>query len=153
MSQHNNPDNRIERLSVVVYDGHFDKVHYALAMASSAAALDMPVTLFFTMDACVALMMSADGNQPGWHALPVSNTGDGATGIDRDSQFQTQKIATFEDLLAACVELDVTFMVCEMGLKARHLSAEDLRTDIPVEPGGLVTFLSNATKDGSIVFI
>ena len=155
MTQHD----RIGRLSVVVYDGHFDKIHYALAMASSAAALDMPVTLFFTMDACAALMIGPHDRQPRWHALPVSGA-DGAgtsadvtAGIDMDNRFRAQKIATFEDLLAACVELGVTFMVCEMGLKARNLSADELRTDIPVEPGGLVTFLSNATKDGSIVFI
>lgn len=153
MAQNNRPENGIERLSVVVYDGHFDKVHYALAMAASAAALNMPVTLFFTMDACTALMMSTDGRQPGWHALPVSGADETGTGIDMDNQFQTQKIATFEELLVACVELGVTFMVCEMGLKARHLSVDGLRADIPVEPGGLVTFLSNATKDGSIVFI
>lgn len=145
------PDNRMERLSVVVYDGHFDKVHYALAMASSAAALDMPVTLFFTMDACRALMIAPDNGQPAWRAMPLSESG--GTGGEMDDRFQAQKIAPFEELLTACMELGVTFMVCEMGLKARGLSAADLRQDIPVEPGGLVTFLSDATKDGSIVFI
>lgn len=140
------PDDRIERLSVVVYDGHFDKVHYALAMASSAAAIDVPVTLFFTMNASKAVM---DGQA--WRAMPLSE-GEG-TGGDMDDGFGDQKIATFEDLLSACVELGVTFMVCEMGLKARNLSADDLRKDVPVEPGGLVTFLSTAHKDGSIVFI
>lgn len=144
-------DDRTDRLSIVVYDGHYDKVHYALAMASSAAALEMPVTLFFTMNACRALMLSAKDNQPLWRVMPLSES-DGA-GVDMDAQFQTQKIGTFEDLLTACVELGVTFMVCEMGLKARNLSAENLRTDVPVKPGGLVTFLSDASKTGSIVFI
>jgi len=157
VAQTNGPENRIERLSVVVYDGHFDKIHYALAMASSAAALNMPATLFFTMDACAALMVSTDGSRPGWHDLPISGSGtpdQGATtGATMDAQFKAQKIAPFEELLSACVEMGVTFMVCEMGLRARHLSADQLRTDIPLEPGGLVTFLSTASKDGSIVFI
>lgn len=139
-------DNRIDRLSIVVYDGHFDKVHYALAMASSSAALDIPVTLFFTMNACKALMTS-----PGWREMPLTESS--GTGGDMDDGFRANNIATFEDLLTACVELGVTFMVCEMGLRARDLSAESLREDIPVEPGGLVTFLSNATNDGSIVFV
>ncbi len=145
------PDNHIERLSVVVYDGHFDKAHYALAMASSAAALEMPVTLFFTMNACRALMVSPDDGQPLWRSMPLSESGD--CGGDMDDRFRAQKIATFEELLTACMELGVTFMVCEMGLKARNLAADDLRTDVPVKPGGLVTFLSNASKGGSIVFI
>ncbi len=144
-------DDRIERLSIVVYDGHYDKVHYALAMASSAAALEMPVTLFFTMNASKALMLSADDGHPVWQDLPLSEQ-EGA-GRDMDDQFKSQKIGAFEDLLTACVELGVTFMVCEMGLKARNLSAESLRQDIPVEPGGLVTFLSNTSKNGSVVFI
>ena len=48
------PDEHLSHLSMVVYDGHFDKIHYALAMASSAAAIDTSVTLFFTMDAARA---------------------------------------------------------------------------------------------------
>lgn len=144
-------DNRMDRLSVVIYDGHFDKVHYALAMASSAAALDMPVTLFFTMNACRGLMVEPTQGQPAWRAMPLSDAS--GTGGEMDDRFKVQKIAPFEDLLAACVELGVTFMVCEMGLKARDLLVEDLRKDVPIVPGGLVTFLSGATKNGSVVFI
>ena len=44
-----NPE-RPEKLSLVVFSGDFDKVHYALVMASAAAAIDTPVTLFFTME-------------------------------------------------------------------------------------------------------
>ena len=138
-------DERLSQLSIVIYDGHYDKIHYALAMASSAAAIDQSVTLFFTMDACRALMKS------GWRELPVSQgSGNGGT---MDDDFAAQKIATFDELLSACMEFDVTIMVCEMGLKARGLSADTLRDDIPVTSGGLVTFLSNASASGSVVFI
>ena len=40
---------RPEKLSIVVFSGDFDKIHYALVMASAAAAIDIPATLFFTM--------------------------------------------------------------------------------------------------------
>ena len=43
------------RLSIVVHSGAFDRVHYALMMAAAAAAVDRPVTLFFTMGATQAL--------------------------------------------------------------------------------------------------
>jgi len=138
-----------ERLSMVLYDGHFDKVHYALAMASSAAVLDKPVTLFFTMNACKGLMKD-------WRDMPVSRgqqNGSEENGGQMDDRFADQKIATYEELLSACVELGVTFMVCEMGLAARELSASDLRDDVPVTPGGLVTFLSESGKHGNIIFI
>ena len=140
---------KLERLSIVLYDGHFDKVHYGLAMASSAAAIDIPVTLFFTMSACHGLL-------PDWRDMPISPGQEieaRESGGTMDARFAQQKIATYEELLSACVELDVTFMVCEMGLRARDLSADDLRQDVPVTPGGLVTFLSGAAHHGNIVFI
>lgn len=151
MVQDSSPESRMDRLSLVIYDGHYDKVHYALAMASSAAALEIPVTLFFTMNACRALMVSADDGRPLWRTMPLSES-DG-TGGDMDDEFRAQKIGAFEELLGACMDLGVTFMVCEMGLKARNLPADDLREDVPIKPGGLVTFLSGGAKDGSIVFI
>ncbi len=50
-----NADIHPNKLSIIVYSGQFDKVHYALVMASAAAAVGRPVTMFFTMDACIAL--------------------------------------------------------------------------------------------------
>lgn len=37
-----------ENLSIVLFAGGFDRVHYALVMASAAAATNRKVTLFFT---------------------------------------------------------------------------------------------------------
>lgn len=136
-------------LNIVVYDGHYDKVHYALAMAAAAAAIDRPVCLFFTMDACRALMREEDGS-PSWPALPTTT---GETGAVMDACFQSEKIGAFEELLEACVDMDVSIMVCEMGLKARALDAGHLRDDVAVKPGGLVTFLSGPAQDGQLVFI
>ncbi|MEQ8667162.1 MAG: DsrE/DsrF/DrsH-like family protein [Rhodospirillales bacterium] len=136
-------------LSVVVYDGHYDKVHYALAMAAAAAAIDRPVTLFFTMDACRALMTDESGTEA-WRAMPTTT---GELGGAMDARFQSDRIASFEELLESCIGLDVAIMVCEMGLKARGLASDSLRPDVTVEPGGLVTFLAGPAKDGQLVFI
>jgi peroxiredoxin family protein len=145
-------DKRLSQLSIVVYDGHYDKIHYALAMASAAAAIDTPVTLFFTMDAARSIMKPDDiDGEAAWRGLAVSQ-GNGNGGA-MDDGFAADKIGTFEELLSACMDFGVTFMVCDMGLKARGLSANNLRDDIPVTSGGLVTFLSNANADGSVVFI
>ena len=46
---------RPQKLSVIVFSGDYDRVHYALAMASAAAATNRAVTLFFTMAATRAL--------------------------------------------------------------------------------------------------
>ena len=139
------------RLAIIVFSGDYDRVHYALAMASAAAAVSQPATLFFTMGALKALRRDSADGVPGWVGLGAA--GDGASPALRDAHHAGAGIAAFEELLSACVELGVTFMVCEMGLKAEDMSAEDLRADVPVKPGGLVTFLAEAGEDGRIVFV
>ena len=141
----------LDKLSIVVYDGHYDKVHYALVMAAAAAAIGRPVTLFFTMGACHVLKRPDDAGVHAWRAMPLSD-GDG-TGGDRDDAFAAINVATFEELLQSCVQFGVTFMVCEMGLRAEGLEGLPLRDDIPLEEGGVVTFLNDASKDGAVIFI
>lgn len=145
-------ETRPDKLSVIVYDGHFDKVHYALVMASAAAAIGRPVTLFFTMQACRALLKPGADGRPGWAALPLSDAS-GHDGGARDADYAAKKIGAFEELLAACVALEVRFMVCEMGLRAEGLDEAELRDDVPVEISGVVSFIGDASKDGAMLFI
>lgn len=135
-----------DKLSIVVFSGAFDRVHYALVMAAAAIASNTPVTLFFTMWAGRALEKDM-----GWTRLPVSEGGQ--TAAEMDAAFKARNVATFEELLAACVALGVRFMVCEMGLKALGIDPDDLRPDVPVAKGGVVTFLADASKDGAMVFV
>lgn len=140
-----------EKLSIIVYDGHFDKVHYALVMASGAAALGREVTLFFTMSASQALLKSDPNGMPGWASMPLSNAaGDGASW---DARCRERNVANFEELLQACVSMKVCFLVCEMGLRALDITREKLREDVPIEEGGVVTFFTEASRSGSMVFI
>lgn len=135
-----------DKLSIVVFSGAFDRVHYALVMAAAAAASNTPVTLFFTMWAGRALERDR-----GWTRLAVSDGG--RTAEEMDAQFKARRVATFEELLEACVALGVTFMVCEMGLKALGMDPDGLRPDVPVAKGGVVTFLADASRDGAMVFV
>jgi peroxiredoxin family protein len=142
---------RPQKLSIVVFSGAFDKVHYALVMASAAAATDTPVTLFFTMEGARALL-PADGAAPlPWRNLPTEVPG--RSGGDLDDAFKARNIADFETLLAACRDLGVRFMVCEMGLKTLDIDRENLRHDLTYEIGGVVTFLNDAQQDGAVVFV
>lgn len=145
-----NPD-RPEKLSIVVFSGQFDRVHYALVMASAAAATDTPVTLFFTMEAVRNILRSDVDGEPAWGAQTTSMCIE--TGADMDQGFKASGVADFETLLAACRDLGVRFMVCEMGLKAMDISRDAIRDDLPIELGGVVTFLNDASKDGSVIFI
>ncbi len=144
-----------DKLSIVVYAGFYDKVHYALVMASAAAAIDKPVTLFFTMGACRALKKTGPGGEPAWRSMPLSE-GESrglANGGEKDDAYAEINVATFEELLQSCIHMGVKFMVCEMGLRAEGMEGEALRDDIPLEEGGVVTFLNDASKDGVLFFI
>ncbi len=140
-----------DKLSIVVFSGAFDKIHYALVMAAAAVASNTPVTLFFTMWAGRALEQPAADGTPAWHRLPVSEGGQ--TAAEMDAQFKARGVADFEQLLEACVALGVKVMVCEMGLKALGMDPDALRPDVPVAKGGVVTFLADASKDGGMMFI
>lgn len=123
-----------KNLSIVVFSGEFARVHYALVMASAAAAIGREVTLFFTMEATRALA-------PGW--------ADDAA----EAELAGKGIGTFEELLQACVEFGVTFMVCEMGRRAVDMAMSDFRDDLPVTEGGVVTFLNQSPADGAMLFV
>ena len=141
-----------DRLSLILFSGNYDRVHYAFVMASAAAATNRPVTMFFTMGATKALLARQPDGSPGWAALLPTENGETATG--RDASHAKTGVATLEELIAACSELAVSIRVCEMGLVAEGLSLADLRRDVAVAEGGMVSFLAEAEKDGGrIVFI
>lgn len=125
-----------DKLSIVVFSGGYDKVHYALAMASAAAAVDRPVTLFFTMEAIRAI---AARGAPDWTAEEQAN--------------KIKGIATMAELWEACGQLDVTVLVCTMGLRSVGLTSADLRAEAGAKEGGIVAFLNDASRDGAMLFI
>jgi peroxiredoxin family protein len=139
-----------KRLAIIVFSGDVERVHYALALASAAVAVNMPATLFFTMGGIRALLAESDDGTPGWHALAA-----GESGLDpaaRDAMLAKRGAATFAQLLSACVELGVKFMVCEMGLRAVGIDARELRRDLEIAQGGIVTLLREA-EDGKVIFV
>ncbi|PKR50030.1 hypothetical protein TH8_01900 [Thalassospira profundimaris] len=135
-----------KKLSLVIFSGSFEKVHYALVMASAALATGREVTLFFTMDASRALLAPS-----GWRHLRTE--AEGATATSIDLSFSTRGIGSFEELLSACASLGAKFMVCEMGLRALGLENDATRDELSIETGGVVTFLNDARQNGEMLFI
>lgn len=128
------------RLSIIVFDGEFARIHYALVMASAAAATNRPATLFFTGRALNALIPK------GWRMLE----GDAA---EADARLAERGVATFSELLEACRDLGVRFIACEMGLRAEGIDRADIDPALRVEVAGIVTFLNDARPDGGLLFV
>jgi peroxiredoxin family protein len=111
--------------------GDYESVHYALALAAAALAVNKPAVLFFTMAGIRAL----EGPPPpltDWH---------------RDAINRKAGVGDFETLLEACVELGARFIVCEMGLRSLGIDRTGLRADVPFTVAGIVTLLEE-TKPG-----
>lgn len=137
-------------LSLIVFSGQYERVHYALVLAAAAAAIDRPVTLFFTGAALNALRAPPASGAPGWHALAGSGEQSAAA---LDARNASLGVATLQDLLTACGQIGVRFLVCEMGLRAAELTAADLRTDLAPECAGVVTLLAEAGSDRTLLFL
>lgn len=124
-------------LGIVLLSATYERAHYALMMATAAAAVGRPTVLFATMGGIAAF------TRGGWQGLP---------GAEADATHQARGVAGFAELLAAAVELEVRLIVCEAGLKALAITADALDPDLPGEVAGLATFY-DAVGDGSIVVV
>ena len=94
----------------------------------------------------------------------LSSSGSDSVSCRLASRARRSSAATFAVLRAlpgvgpftayqACVDLGATFMVCDMGLRAKDIKRSTLRDDVAFVEGGLVTFLNDARADGAILFI
>jgi peroxiredoxin family protein len=118
-------------LSIIVRSDKYEDVHYALAMASAAVAVNQRAVLFFTMGGVRALT-----------GLPPALEDWGRDALNRE-----RGVGDFETLLQACVELGVRFIVCEMGLRSLAIDRNSLRSDVPFTIAGIVTLLEE-TRPG-----
>ena len=118
-------------VSVILRSDDYESVHYGLALAAAALAVNKPAVLFFTMGGIRALQGSPPALRD-WH---------------RDAGNRARGVGDFETLLQASVELGARLIVCEMGLRSLAIDRASLRTDVPFTVAGIVTLLEE-TKPG-----
>jgi len=111
-------------LGLLLRSGGHEAAHYALVLATAAAAIGRPVILFATNDGCALL-----------RADPGALLAD-----PRESELAARGVAGIGMLLAAARELGVRMIACDAGLRATGLDAALLAGD--VEVAGVVTFLA-----------
>lgn len=131
-------------LSLVVFSGGFDRVHYALSIAAAAAAVGRPVSLLFAGRAVRALLPG------GWPDLDPAE--DGTPPATRDAVCAARGVAGFDELLESCAALGVHMVACEMALRLLDPPAAAApRADLGATVGGIVGFLDRSA--GSITFV
>ena len=136
-------------LNIIIFSEFIDRIHYGLTIATASKAINQDVTLFFSMKSISAL--TQDNNEPGWIKLRTEN-GDSAKKYLEN--LIEKKIVTVEELITICIDLDIKFMICEMGMKFLDLNKNDLRKDITYIEGGLLSILDQSeNSDSRLLFI
>jgi predicted peroxiredoxin len=121
-----------DSFGILLLSGAHDRAHFAFSMAAAAAALGRPTVLFASNAGCRAL-------REDWSGLDD---------VGRDAVIRRRGVAGFGTLRDAAQETGVRMMVCEAGLKAEAIAAEELWAG--VEVAGIATFLA-AVQGGQIV--
>jgi peroxiredoxin family protein len=155
-------------MSIIVTKGSLDWAYPPFILATTAAAMDVNVTMFFTFYGLPLLKKKLDlkftslGNPAmempmmgGHMAMPnlmsvLPGVGSMAGGMMKNLM-KKKGVASIEDLREAAVESDVRLIACQMTLDLFEYSTDDMIDGI--ELGGAATYIEGALKSDINLFI
>lgn len=148
-------------MSIIVTKGTLDWAYPPFILATTAAAMDVNVTMFFTfyglplLNKNLDLKVSTLGNpamkmpMAGMH-MAMPNVIGAIPGVDRGvttmmkNLIKKKGVASIEDLREAAVETDVRMIGCQMTMDLFEFSADDMIDGIEI--GGAATYMETALK-------
>ncbi len=162
------PAANTKRMSIIVTKGTLDWAYPPFILATTAAAMGLEVSMFFTFYGLVLLRKKLDlsistlGNAAmempvmGMHMRMPNIVGmlpgmDALASTMMKNLIKKKGVASIEDLREAAVESDVQMIACQMTMDLFEFRREDL-IDGP-ELGGAATYIEMATKSDINLFI
>ena len=157
-----------KRMSIIVTKGTLDWAYPPFILATTAAAMGLEVSMFFTfyglallkkkLDLSITTLGNAAMEMPmmGGH-MKMPNLLGALPGMDMlattmmKNLIRKKGVASIEDLRSAAIESDVRMIACQMTLDLFELRREDL-IEGP-ELGGAATYIEEATKSDINLFI
>ena len=164
----NTGGNNAKTMTIIVTKGSLDWAYPPFILATTAAAMGVDVTLFFTfyglellkkkLDLQVTALGNAAMKMPlmGMHmAMPnivnmIPGVDAGAT-VMMKNLIKKKGVASIEDLREAAIESDVRMIACQMTLDLFEFQKSDLIDGI--ELGGAATYMEKALKSDINLFI
>ena len=154
-----------QKCTIIVFSGDMDKVFAAFIIATTAAAMGMETTMFFTFWGLKAIQK---GNLTGkgffGRMLGLMNRG----GIDRigPSRFNffgigrwmfkkmmtDQNVTSLPELLEMAIDLDVKMLACLMSMDVMEITQDDLIDEVD-DVVGAATMLAEAKESQVQYFI
>ena len=154
----------MKKMALIVSKGTLDMAYPPFILASTAAALDYEVQIFFTFYGLQLLrkdlsdvkisplanpaMPMATSMPVLMQALPGMETM--ATMMMKD-KIEKKGVASLEELSALCLEADVKFIACQMTVDLFDFERSDFIDNI--EYGGAATFLEFAGDTDICLFV
>jgi peroxiredoxin family protein len=157
-----------KRMSLIVTKGTLDWAYPPFILATTAAAMGLEVSMFFTfygltlLKKDLNLKVSTLGNPAmqmpmfGMH-MGMPNIVSAIPGVDAaattmmKSLIRKKGVASIEELRSLALEADVTMIACQMTMDLFEYSKDDL-IEGPVL-GGAATYIETATKCDINLFI
>ncbi len=157
-----------KNLSIIVTKGTLDWAYPPFILATTAAAMGMNVSMFFTFYGLPLLLKKLDLNlsslgnpamkmpMMGMH-MAMPNAVAMIPGVDAAASkmmknlVKKKGVASIEELREAAVESDVRMIACQMTMDLFEYSLDDM-IEGP-ELGGAATYLETATKSDINLFI
>lgn len=160
--------NNAKAMTIIVTKGTLDWAYPPFILATTAAAMGLDVTMFFTfyglglLKKDLNLKLNPLGNAAmempmggGHMAMPnILAAMPGATALTSSMMKNMMKkkgIASIEELRELAVEADVNMIACQMTMDLFEYSLEDMIDG--VEIGGAATYIEVATQSGINLFI
>lgn len=153
-------------LTIFLLSGDLERVWATSILATTAASMGRPVTIFFTFWGLFPLVRNDRGitgevwmqkmlsfmNRGGTSHLPLSKLNFmGAGPAMMRSLAKAHHVASPEELMALAIELGVKLVPCQMTMDLMGLSKDDLIEGID-EPAGAATALA-AAEGATTLFI
>ena len=155
-------------MTIIVTKGSLDWAYPPFILATTAAAMGLPVTMFFTFYGLPLLLKDLDlkvtaaGNTAmkmpmmGMHmGLPNIMTAipgvDAACSVMMKNLIKKKGVASIEDLREMAVEAEVRLIACQMTLDLFEYSTDDMIDGIDI--GGAATYIECATQSDINLFI
>ena len=155
-------------MSIIVTKGSLDWAYPPFILSTTAAAMGLDVTMFFTFYGLPLLFKKLDlkvttlGNTAmkmpmmGGH-MAMPNLMSAIPGVDRMASVMMKNlikkkgVASIDDLREMAVEADVRLIACQMTLDLFEYSIDDMIDGLDV--GGAATYIECATQSDINLFI
>jgi len=154
-----------QRCSIIVFSGDMDKVMAAFIIGTTAAAMGMKTTMFFTFWGLKAIQK---GNPTGKGLFGKMLSFMSRGGIDRlgpshlnfggmgrwmfKKMMKDQGVTSLPELRQMAIDLDVTFLACLMSMDVMEIDKADLIDEVD-DVVGAATFILEAQQSEIQLFI